>query len=70
MLIDGVVLLHENARLHAATRTRALLKHFSWELFYHPVESQFIAPNDYHLKNLFQSQLMNNKEILEGIKSG
>jgi hypothetical protein len=28
-----VVLLHDNARLHTAACMRALLEHFSWELF-------------------------------------
>jgi hypothetical protein len=36
MLTFGKVLLHDNACLHAAACTRALLEHFSWELFDHP----------------------------------
>jgi transposase len=35
MLTSGVVLLHDNARLHKRTAacTRALLEYFNWELF-------------------------------------
>jgi hypothetical protein len=44
MLMSGVVLLHDNARQHTAVRTRALLEHFSWELF----DSPDIALTDYH----------------------
>jgi hypothetical protein len=36
MLTCGVVLLHENAPLHTAACTRALLEHLKWELFDHP----------------------------------
>jgi hypothetical protein len=36
MLTYGVVLLHDNARPHTATRTPALLEHLNWELFDHP----------------------------------
>jgi hypothetical protein len=35
MLTSGVVLLHDNARLHTAARTRAL-EYFNWELSDHP----------------------------------
>jgi hypothetical protein len=36
MLTYSVVLLHDNACLHTAARTRALLEHFNCELFEHP----------------------------------
>jgi hypothetical protein len=51
MLAYGVVLvhLHDNARPHKAARTRALLEHFTWELFDHPPYSPDLAPRDYHL---------------------
>jgi hypothetical protein len=35
MLTSGVVFLHDNARLHTAAHTQALLEHFNWELFGH-----------------------------------
>jgi histone-lysine N-methyltransferase SETMAR len=49
MLTSGVVLLHDNAYPHSAARTRALLVHFSWELFDHPPYSPDLAPSEYHL---------------------
>jgi histone-lysine N-methyltransferase SETMAR len=48
MLTKGVVLLH-NARPHAATRTNALIKLFTWEIFNHPPYSTDLAQSDYHL---------------------
>jgi hypothetical protein len=37
MLTYGIVLLHDNAHHHTTARTRALLKHFNWELFDNPL---------------------------------
>ena len=36
MLIEGVVLLHDNARPHTARRSTHLLQEFSWEVFNQP----------------------------------
>jgi transposase len=62
MLTYGVMLLHENARPHTATR--ALLEHFNWELFDHPPYSPDLTPSDYHqftyLKKWLGSQRFNN----------
>jgi hypothetical protein len=68
------VLLHDNARLQTAARTRALLGYFNWELFDHPPYSPDLAPSDYHLftylKNLMGSQRFNSsEEFMEGIKT-
>jgi hypothetical protein len=73
MLIPGVMLLHDNVRPHAAARTQALLEHFNWELFDHPVYSPGLSLSDYHmlscLKNWMGSQRFNsNEELVEGIK--
>jgi hypothetical protein len=43
MLTYGV-LLHDNARQHAAARTQTLLEHSDWELFDHPPYSTDLAP--------------------------
>jgi transposase len=48
MLTDGVVLIHDNARLHTAAHTRALLEHFNLELFDHPPYSPDLILSDYH----------------------
>jgi hypothetical protein len=47
MLTSGVVPLHDNVLPHTAARTRALLGHFSWELFDHIPYVPDLAPNDY-----------------------
>lgn len=45
----GVLLLHDNTRLHTATATRDLLQRFRWEVLDHPPYSPDLAPSDYHL---------------------
>jgi histone-lysine N-methyltransferase SETMAR len=73
MLTSSAVLLHDSARPHTAARTRALLKHFNWELFDHPAYTLDIAPSDYHLftylKNSLSSYSFNNNEFMEGVKT-
>lgn len=49
LLSSGVVLLHDNARPHAAVMTTNLLQKFKWELFEHPPYSPDLAPSDFHL---------------------
>jgi hypothetical protein len=39
LLSSGVILLHDNARPHAAVRTQAMLQEFGWEVFEHPAYS-------------------------------
>jgi histone-lysine N-methyltransferase SETMAR len=66
MLTYGVVLLHDNARPHAAARTQALLERFNWELFGHPPYSSDLLPSTYHLlthlMNWLRSQHLSNNE--------
>jgi transposase len=76
MMTSAVVLLHENAHLHTAARTQALLENFSWELFDQPPYSPDLTPSDYHLfthtylKNWLRSQCFNNNEKLtESVKT-
>jgi histone-lysine N-methyltransferase SETMAR len=49
LLSSGVMLLHVNARPHAAARTQAVLQEFDWEVFEHPAYSPDLAPSDFHL---------------------
>jgi hypothetical protein len=70
MLTSAVVLFHDNARPHTAARTRALLEHFNWELFDHPLSSPDLAPSDYHLKKWLRSQRFSNRDdLMEGVKT-
>jgi histone-lysine N-methyltransferase SETMAR len=41
--------LHDHACLRTAARTRALLEHFNWEMFYHSPYSPDLALSEYHL---------------------
>jgi histone-lysine N-methyltransferase SETMAR len=43
------MLLHDNARPHAAARMQAMLQEFGWEVFEHPAYSPDLAPSDFHL---------------------
>jgi transposase len=43
------VLLHDNARIHTAAHTNALIKSFNWEIFDYPSYSPDLAPIDYDL---------------------
>jgi transposase len=73
MLISGVV-FHDNACLHTAARTQALLEHFNRELFDYPPYSPDLAPSGCHLftclKNWLGSQCFsNNQELMEGVRT-
>jgi hypothetical protein len=74
MLTSHIVPLHDNARPHTVAHTRALLDHFTLELFDHPPYIPDLAPSDYHLftctymKNWSRSQCFdNNEELMEGV---
>jgi histone-lysine N-methyltransferase SETMAR len=49
ILSGGMMLLHDNARQHAAARKQAMLQEFGWEVFEHPAYSPDLAPSDFHL---------------------
>jgi histone-lysine N-methyltransferase SETMAR len=48
-LSTGVVLLDDNAHLHTAASTHALLTDFAWDVFFHPLYSLNLAQSDFHL---------------------
>ncbi|UYV65434.1 hypothetical protein LAZ67_3004375 [Cordylochernes scorpioides] len=49
LLSRKVLLVHDNARPHAARTTQTLLENFKWEIFTHPPYSQDLASSDFHL---------------------
>jgi hypothetical protein len=73
MLTSGEVFPHDNACPRTTSRTRALLEHFNWELFDHPLYGSDVAPCDHHLfaylKNWMGSQRFNNNKLMEGVKT-
>ncbi|GFX99361.1 mariner Mos1 transposase [Trichonephila clavipes] len=49
LLTFGVLLLHDNARLHSAINTQNLIRSFGWEQTDHPTYSPDLDPSDFHL---------------------
>ncbi|UYV82696.1 hypothetical protein LAZ67_22000583 [Cordylochernes scorpioides] len=49
LLSRKVLLVHDNARPHAARTTQTLLENFKWEIFTHPHYSPVFSPSDFHL---------------------
>lgn len=49
MMNEGIVLLHDSARLHSTGVTQDLIEKFSLEQFDHPLYSPDLAPSVYHL---------------------
>jgi len=56
-LTKGVRLLHDNARVHTARKTDALITQFGWEVITHPPYSPDLAPSDYHAFPALKSHL-------------
>ncbi|VUZ44913.1 unnamed protein product [Hymenolepis diminuta] len=40
----GVILLHDNARLHSLRATKNLVEEFGWQVMHHPPYSHHILP--------------------------
>jgi histone-lysine N-methyltransferase SETMAR len=48
-LASGVLLHHENARLHTAQATQERIQELQWELFGNPPYSPDLDPSNFHL---------------------
>jgi hypothetical protein len=73
MLTCGLMLLHNNARPHTATKTQALITSFGWEQFHHPPLQPDLAPSDLHLflclkKFLAGQRFLNDDDVKETAK--
>jgi histone-lysine N-methyltransferase SETMAR len=72
MLKSGAMLFRDDASLHTAGCTQALLEHSHRDSFDHPPYRPDLAPSDYHLatylKNWFRSRRFNEK-LMEGVKT-
>jgi histone-lysine N-methyltransferase SETMAR len=51
----GVLLHHDNARLHTAQAIQERIQELQWELPEHPPYSLDLAPCDFHLFGLLQN---------------
>ena len=49
MLSDEIILLHDNARLHAVNVGRYKLQIFGWETLQQPPYSPDLSPFDFHI---------------------
>ncbi|UYV63239.1 hypothetical protein LAZ67_2003519 [Cordylochernes scorpioides] len=49
LLSRKLLLVHDNARPHAARTTQTLLENCKWKIFTHPLHSPDLAPSDFHL---------------------
>jgi len=72
MLSKGILLLHDNARPHAARKTVELLQKFNWDIIPHPPYSPDLAPSDYFLfpklkVHLGGERFMNDDELKEAV---
>jgi histone-lysine N-methyltransferase SETMAR len=67
------MLLHDNARPHAAARTQALLQEFGWKVVEHPACSPDLAPSDFHLflklkEFLGGTRFRSDEEVKDAVK--
>ncbi|GBM11167.1 hypothetical protein AVEN_133904-1 [Araneus ventricosus] len=74
ILTSGVVLIHDNARLHNAVVTQQLLEQSKWDVSEHPAYSPDLATSDFHffpeLKNcLGRQSFQKNEEIQSNVKA-
>ena len=49
MLLDGIILLHDNARPHTVNLVRDKLERSGWETVQHPPYSPDLSPCDFHV---------------------
>ena len=62
------IILHDNARPHAARLTSEAIAKMGWEVLPHPSYSPDLAPFDYHLFGFVKDQLRGQHETTEAIQ--
>jgi histone-lysine N-methyltransferase SETMAR len=71
MLSWGVVMVHDNARLHTAAVTQNLFMTFGWEQFDHPPYCPELVPSDFHLflhlKSFLAGRRFHDDEVKEAV---
>ncbi len=69
LLMEGVILLHDNARPRSANITRALLQQFQWDVFRHPPYSPNLTPSNFALFPALQVALDGKKFSNDEVKT-
>jgi len=65
----NIIILHDNARPHAARLTSEAIAKMGWEVLPHPTYSPDLAPSDYHLLRFVKGQLLGQRyETTEAIQ--
>ena len=65
----NIIILHDNARPHAACLTSEAMAKMGWEVLPHPSYSPDLAPSDYHLFGFVKDQLRGQRyETTEAIQ--
>jgi len=65
----NIIILHDNARPHAARLTSEAIAKMGWEVLPHPSYSPDLAPSDYHLFGFVKDQLRGQRyETTEAIQ--
>ena len=64
----NIIILHDNARPHAARLTSEAMAKMGWEVLPHPSYSPDLAPSDYHLFGFVKDQLRGRHETTEAIQ--
>ena len=66
---QNIIILHDNARPHAARLTSEAIAKMGWEVLQHPSYSSDLAPIDYHLFGFVKDQLRGQRyETTEAIR--
>ena len=65
----NIIILHDNARPHAARLTSEAIAKMGWDVLPHPSCSPDVAPSDYHLFGFIKNQLRGQRyETTEAIQ--
>ena len=64
----NIIILHDNARLHAARLTSEAIAKMGWEVLPHPSYSPDLAPSEYHLFGFVKDHLRGRYETTEAIQ--
>ena len=73
MLWNGIILLHDNIRLHSANLVKDKLQRFGWETLKHPPYSPDLSSCDFHIycdlkKDIRGRQFHSDDEMQEWVE--